>query len=201
MSFSEIDRRAWIRGEYDLLTGSRASSYLRRVLPKKSEKRRKRRATDRFFGEAYVSAQVTHKFGYYGSFRWLTNSHFLSRPPAADESLTDREELHKALWDHFGEAELTALHEKGRRVAEGTGEKPAPPDLWLIDEAENHRFIEVKLPGDSIRLCQLAGLAVIAASLPSRTGRRVSVEVVDLYPNGLEPNKIEAFQGFLRQAG
>ena len=97
MPFSDADRQAWINGHYDLLKCSQASSYLRRVLPTKAEKRRKRRATDRFFGEGYVSAKVPHKFGYYGSFRWLTNPHFLSAPPTRDESLTDREELHKAV--------------------------------------------------------------------------------------------------------
>ena len=201
MPFSEADRHAWVRGDYDMLTCSRASSYLRRVLPKKAEKRRKSRATDRFFGEAYVSAKVDHKSGYYGSFRWLTSAHFLSPPPEADELLTDRQELHRALWDYFGEAQLTALHKKARRVAEKSGEKPGPPDLWLIDEIGHHRFVEVKLPGDTVRLCQLAGLAVIAASLRSRTGRRVEVEVIDLHPNGMEPNKIDAFQRLLKQAG
>ena len=81
------------------------------------------------------------------------------------------------------------------------GEKPSPPDLWLIDGAGNHRFIEVKLPGDTVRDCQLAGLAVIASSLPSRPGMKVNVEVFDLHPSGIEPKKIETFHRFLKQAG
>lgn len=201
MPYSESHRKAWVSGDYAMLTSSGASSYLRRVLPQKAEKRRKHRATDRFFGEAYVSAELRHKSGYYGSFRWLTNPYFLSPPVPAKEPLTDREELHEALWDCFGKARLAALHEKAHRVRELTAEKPAPPDLWLIDEAGNHRFVEVKLPGDSIRLGQLAGLAVIAASLRSRTGAQVAVEVIDLHPNGLEPEKIAAFDRFLKRAG
>ncbi|MEW5982205.1 MAG: VRR-NUC domain-containing protein [Acidobacteriota bacterium] len=201
MSFSEIARQAWIRGDYGILKRSRASRYLRRVLPTKAKKRRKRRATDRFFGEAYVSAKLARSGGYYGSFRWLTNSYFLSRPSAANRSGTDREQLRWALWDQFDEALLTALHERARRVARQIGENPAPPDLWLFDNAGNHRFIEVKLPGDTVRPCQLAGLAVIARSLRSRTGKRVEVEVIDLHPDGMEPNKTKAFNRLLRLAG
>jgi hypothetical protein len=95
MSYSEVGRRAWVGGDYAMLTSSAASSYLSRVLRQKAETRRRRRATDRFFGEAYVSAKVPHLAGYYGSFRWLTNSYFVSPPAPVQAPLTDREELHR----------------------------------------------------------------------------------------------------------
>jgi len=202
MDFSEADRQAWIGGDYTALISSKASSYLKRVLPRKASTRRKRRETDRFFGEAYVSAHVSHESGFYGSFRWLTNSYFLSVPkPISQGPLTDREELHCALWNHFGKAQLHSLHEKARRIEAATGERPGPPDLWLIEQSGQHRFAEVKLPGDSVRACQLAGLAVIAASLRPATGTQVTIEVFDLHPNGLEPKKVDAFRRFLEQAG
>ena len=59
--------------------------------------------------------------------------------------------------------------------------RPAAPDLWLIDLSGNHRFIEVKLPHDQVSDSQLAGLAVIAASLFSKAG--LSVEVIELHPD------------------
>jgi len=41
----------------------------------------------------------------------------------------------------------------------------------------------VKLPRDQVRDSQLAGLAVIAVSLAG-ANREISVEVIDLYPEG-----------------
>ena len=47
------------------------------------------------------------------------------------------------------------------------------PDFWLLANGE-HRFIEVKLPGDCLRAPQYAGLVLLAAHLPrpavARTG-------------------------------
>ena len=63
MPYSEVDRKAWVSGDYAWLTSSGASSYLKRVLPQKAETRRKGRVTGRFFGEAYVSAKLPHKAG------------------------------------------------------------------------------------------------------------------------------------------
>ena len=57
------------------------------------------------------------------------------------------------------------------------GQKPVAPDLWLLANGE-HRFIEVKLPGDCLRAPQYAGLALLAAHLPS--ARPIAVSVVTL---------------------
>ena len=51
-----------------------------------------------------------------------------------------------------------------------------------------HRFIEVKLPGDPIRSTQIAGLALISARLSSKNG--VSVWLYNLYPEGGKPDPI-----------
>jgi len=53
------------------------------------------------------------------------------------------------------------------------------PDLWLIEPSGNHRFIEVKLARDEVSESQLAGLAVIAASLRGKSS--VSVELIELH--------------------
>jgi hypothetical protein len=63
------------------------------------------------------------------------------------------------------------------------GRKPVGPDLWLTTPRQ-HRFIEVKLPGDRVGRHQLLGLALIATFL--RSDRSKSVEIVNLF-SGEEP--------------
>ena len=46
-----------------------------------------------------------------------------------------------------------------------------------MDEAGNHRFIEVTLPKDEVSLSRIAGLSVIALGSPN-----ISVEIVELRP-------------------
>ena len=57
------------------------------------------------------------------------------------------------------------------------GPTPVAPDLWLLVNGE-HRFIEVKLPGDRLRSSQRAGLELVAAHLPSALP--IAVSVVEL---------------------
>lgn len=59
------------------------------------------------------------------------------------------------------------------------GKAPTAPDLWIIDKRGRHRFIEVKLPGDSVAEHQLAGMAAIVAVLSGP--QKVSVELVELH--------------------
>jgi hypothetical protein len=72
------------------------------------------------------------------------------------------------------------------------GKAPTAPDLWIIDKRGRHRFIEVKLPGDSIAPHQLAGMAAIASVLSG--SRKVSVELVELH------DEERLFKGFWRAA-
>jgi hypothetical protein len=48
------------------------------------------------------------------------------------------------------------------------------------DRQDNHRFIEVKLPGDRVHAHQLKGMALIATCL--RAKGRVSVKIAELRP-------------------
>jgi hypothetical protein len=91
--------------------------------------------------------------------------------------------LRAALHRHFGSRHLGNL----QRVVEAVyrsckkqlkGKAPTAPDLWLVDRRGGHRFIEVKLPGDSAAPHQLAGMAAIACVLSP--ANRVSVEVIHL---------------------
>ncbi len=89
--------------------------------------------------------------------------------------------LRNALLKYFGKDQLAKLRKKAIAFEKETCIRPVPPDLWLVDGRGNHRFIEVKLPGDSIKARQLAGMAVIASCL--RPKSKMSVEIVDLNPS------------------
>jgi len=140
----------WSKRDLSMLTNSGASEYLRRVLSEKARGRRKGRASSRFFGEAFVAAHEPHQRGYYSSFKWLTNRKFTDRNASfpKDGSRTDKEEFREALLECFDGGQLRALQARAEILYRATGERPVPPDLWLIDKSGHHRFIEVKLPSD-----------------------------------------------------
>jgi hypothetical protein len=117
---------------------------------------------------------------FYASFKWLTNPRFAGTAKMADP---EQKRFRKALHKHF-EGRI----EKLQRVAKelGTtyrkdleGKAPTAPDLWIIDKRGRHRFIEVKLAGDSEASHQLAGMAANAAVLSGP--KKVSVEIVELH--------------------
>jgi hypothetical protein len=168
----------WSRKDCRMLTSSKACDYLKDILTAKVFRRGGGR---RFFGEAYVAANIKHRSGYYGSFKWLTNPRFSSdRPFPEGSTRIFQEELRTALWKHFGRRQLEKLRERARDLENTTGVRPVAPDLWLVDRQGNHRFIEVKLPGDRVRPSQLAGMALIKSCLCTKA--RLSVEVADLQP-------------------
>jgi hypothetical protein len=148
--------------------------------------------TQRFFGEAFVASRIPHAEAHYGSVKWLTNSRFAASQKLASR---DHERLREALHKHFGEPCLQRLQRVATTLAkkcrkELAGKKPTAPDLWLVDKRGRHRFIEVKLPGDSAAPHQIAGMAAIASVL-SRPGR-VSVEIIQL------TNDQQSFKAFCR---
>lgn len=161
----------------DFERSARSSDFVR-LLKRKVRGRSAR--THRFFGEAFVASQTVHREAYYGSFKWLTNPRF-----ARDRKLAakDQEHFRRALHDHFGQKRIDKLQrvvtEMSRTCRKALARKsPTAPDLWLVDRQGHHRFIEVKLPGDSVAPHQLAGMAAIATVLGTAN---VSVEVVHLH--------------------
>jgi hypothetical protein len=181
MAYAAESLAAWQRGP-EMLEESSADEDLKKVLKQKREAR----PGSRFFGEAFVATTLDHTHAFYGSFQWLTTSRFLggdSFPPSPTREF--RERYRRALHDFFG-TELAALQDNAMRLRDRTGVKPAAPDLWLVQRSW-HRFIEVKLPRDRVRDNQLAGLAVIAVSL-ARARKRISVELIELYPEGQAPH-------------
>ncbi len=177
-SFSEDELQAWRKGDYSLVKG--CSRLLKRRLRDKACARPGRR----FFGESKVLATHPYEEAWYGSFKWLTSSRW-----SGDQKLADRYQVgfRDALKDHFHE-----LAEFQQTVALSMrrfgGDRPVGPDLWLITPKE-HRFIEVKLPGDRLARHQLVGLALIAVFLRADRGP-VSVEVVNLF-NGERARGVE----------
>ena len=178
MSYSTVYLRDWCRKDCRMLLSSAASESLKAILVGKAGRRK---AGRRFFGEAYAAAHIEHRDGYYGSFKWLTNPRYADDRPFP-KGLTERfkHALRTALWDHFGIEQLERLHRRAKAVEKATGIRPVAPDLWLIDREGNHRFIEVKLPGDRIRPQQIQGMRLIALCL--RPTGRLTVELLELRP-------------------
>lgn len=171
LDFQESELQRWKSrepGSRDFLVGSIASSFIRDIVQTKATVR-----PERFFGEAYVAGVVLHEEGWYCSYHWLTSSAWTNDRENGD---VFHREFKKNLNHYF--PRLSELQPKARALAEQLGQKPMPPDLWLIVNGE-HRFYEVKLPGDTLGKHQAAGLALLAKSLPSE--RPISVSVVYLH--------------------
>ena len=172
----------WKRRRPRRFTRGGASQGLQNLLRRKA--RGRARKTRRFFGEAYVVGEASIREGYYSSFKWLTNRRFVGvgnfpKGPAQKR----QEQLREALKRHFGQRRLARLQQAvgtlGRTCKrELRGKQPTAPDLWFVDRRGSHRFVEVKLPGDSVAPHQLAGMAAIACVLG---GPKVSVEVIELH--------------------
>jgi hypothetical protein len=199
--FDQQQLDAWRRGQREDIIRLAGSDHLRGVLKLKSSSRKK--LTARFFGESYIASLNPGCSGFYGSFKWLTNARFGSpkefpKGPARPFQHALRDALHK----HFTpagvlEVQRAALGLHRRHLAALDGKKPTAPDLWLIDDQKHHRFIEAKLPGDSLAAHQVAGLALLAACFGAR--HSVSVEVVELRPRYEE--LFETFRRSIAAAG
>ncbi len=139
MSYKDTLLQNWKGGIYEMLKSSRASEYLTQILPEKSDKRK---GTRRFSGEAYVATKIPHRYGYYGSFKWLTNPTFVNdRKFPEGPAQKYQEKFREALGKHFTKTQLKKLQKRAKRLKRLNGKEPVPPDLWLIDAHGNHRFM------------------------------------------------------------
>jgi hypothetical protein len=188
--------QAWTMRRRNALKFPNATADFARLLKKKVRGRGNK--TQRFFGEAYVASVARPREAYYGSFKWLTNKRFAGsgkfpKGPAHQ----DQERFRGALQRHFGLKRLERLQRAVQALCRTcrkqlAGKAPTAPDLWLVDRRGRHRFIEVKLPGDSVAPHQLAGMAAIACVL--KRPHRVSVEVIYLHDDD------RMFKNFCRAA-
>jgi hypothetical protein len=188
LSFPQRTLERWQDGHCDDVLGRLESdSFIRRVLDQKLANRR--RPGRRFFGEAFVVAELKPQSAWYGSFKWLT-----SWPTTSASSFGA--EYRAALGAAF--PEVSGLSPRVLSLCQHLGgKKPVPPDLWLILNGQHH-FIEVKLPRDRVRRTQLAGLAAIATWLAPR--RDAVVSVYELYAEGhAEPRSAEDLRAQFRE--
>lgn len=177
LAFPPSELARWMGGDRRLLDQLPQSSQVSRILREKANNRGK--PGRRFFGEAWSASQANWDEAWYGSFKWLSSWPVQSASPFGSE-------YRSALLKYFPDASkarprATAL------VPHLRGKRPMPPDLWLRS-GEAHHFIEVKLPGDSVRDTQVAGLAVIGSTL--HTERSLSVWIYDLYPEDRGPSPV-----------
>jgi hypothetical protein len=170
--------RGWAKRQRNVLSFPPSSEDFAKFLRRKVRSREAR--TRRFFGEAFVASKTPHRAVFYASFKWLTNPRFAGSAVLLDP---EQERFRAALHKHFtGRIEklqsvANALAKTCRKDLEGIA--PTAPDLWIIDKRGRHRFIEVKLPGDSVAPHQLAGMAAIVSVLSGP--QKVSVEVIQLH--------------------
>ncbi len=190
MPYPDYLLERWKNGDYSMLTRSNASNYIKEILVHKA----KTRPGKRFFGEAYIASRIDMVQGWYNSFKWLTADKWVT-----GDGLEPRFEkpFHVALMQHIGKELLYNLQAKAaafyneykeKCMEGGQHKKPVAPDLWVIDKNGNFIFIESKLPGDSIKPHQIAGMALIKKHLEIRT--QVAVSIINLYPENLDPENL-----------
>lgn len=89
----------------------------------------------------------------------------------------------EALMKYIGPKIILKLQEKGKgflKEAQGKSTQPVAPDLSLIGKDGDFRFIERKMPWDTIRPSQVAGLKLIKKYL--RVDFPVRVSIIYLHP-------------------
>lgn len=203
-SYPPILMEAWEKGDYSFLRKSAASDYIKKILIHKAQAR----PGKRFFGEAYIASRIEMVDGWYNSYKWLTESKWLSGYGLKPEF---EGPFHKALTKHFEKESLVNLQEKASLLFKnyrsdffdcGRYRKPVAPDLWLVTLEGAHIFLESKLPEDCVKASQLAGLALIRKCLGE--SKKVQVSVINLYPEGSTPkgekDALEAFSYFYKVA-
>ena len=179
IQYPESLLNTWKMGDYSMLDSSGASEYIKSILIKKAKIRPGRR----FFGEAYVAISIKMIDGWYNSFKWLTSKKWLS---GIDLKPDFEKPFHEALIKHFGLSNLKNLQQVSRSFFKNNSDElnkknPVAPDLWIIDKNGNHKFIECKLPGDTIGLHQKAGLMLIKENL--KNSSQITVSIANLYPD------------------
>ena len=192
MPYPDYLLERWKQGDYSMLTRSNASDYIKEILVHKAETR----PGKRFFGEAYIASRIDMVQGWYNSFKWLTADKWIT-----GNGLEPRFEkpFHVALMQNIGkdllynlQAKAAAFYNEYKEKYEGEGQhkRPVAPDLWVIYKNGNFIFIESKLPGDSIKPHQIAGMALIKKHLEACA--QVSVSIITLHPENFDPKTLFA---------
>ena len=198
--FPSVLLEKWKKGDHSFLDQSTASEFIKEFLIKKA----KVRPGKRFFGEAYIASTIRMADGWYSSYKWLTQSKWITGHSMKSEF---EKRFHAALVEHFDEDTLRTLQDKSNLLFKnyqnqffhcGKYHKPVAPDLWLVDSEGTHFFLESKLPNDCIRASQVAGRALIAKHL--NKSNQAHVSLISLCPENSKPkgekDTLEAFSYF-----
>lgn len=178
MYYPESLINAWKRGErsgYSMLLNSNASDYIKKILIAKAKNKKSRR----YFGEAFIASNIAMNEGWYNSFKWLTARKWVTGSGLKNEY---ERSFYNALSKYI---DLSALQSKviqyyNKHKAELNNKKPVAPDLWVIDPSGAFHFIEAKLPGDTLKPHQRAGLLLINQHLKHFLS--ISITIVILIP-------------------
>ena len=175
--------------DYSILIDSDVSDFIKRILLDKVKTR-----TNRFFGEAYVAAQIPMTQGWYSSYRWLNWKGREGGLWITGEGLKQGENesrnYKKMFYNQFileivGVENLLYLHEHSKIFQNRdpkTKKYPKAPDLSIIDKKGNLILIEVKLPNDNFDPLQEIGLKMIKKYLKTKNNNPIFVKKVKLIP-------------------
>ncbi|OQC53592.1 MAG: hypothetical protein BWX55_00986 [Deltaproteobacteria bacterium ADurb.Bin022] len=185
MYYSEHLLQSWRNGDYSMLMSSDASDYIKKIIAAKTKIRQGRR----FFGEAFIASNIKMRDGWYNSFKWLTDPIWITGDGLKNEF---QRLFHGALLKHIGLESLASLQNNvllyyQEHEGELKHKKPVAPDLWVIEPSGHFIFIEAKLPGDSPKPQQLAGLMLIKKYLKVLVP--VTVKIINLLPTSASKAK------------
>ena len=139
----------------------------------------------RFFGKAFsaVSMSTENKDGFYNSYKWLTEKKWI---PGKGLKPKFEKPFYDGLHKYIGTENLKEIHKRSNKYrASHDGNKPIASDLILIGNNGKLMFLEIKLPGDTIRPNQIPGLAILKSFEPLNA----DVSIISLYPENATPPK------------
>ncbi len=181
MSFPPAFLERWRNGDYSLLTSGNIPSYIKQIIVYKAKVRPGRR----FFGEAFVAVSFSskNKDGFYCSYKWMTVKKWINGKGLKPEF---EKPFYDGLHKYIGTENLKEIQKRSNKYREShDGNKPVASDLILIGNNGRLMFLEVKLPGDTIRPNQIPGLAILQSFEPLNA----DVSIISLYPENATPPK------------
>ncbi len=181
MPYPESLLTKWQLGDYSMIIKSDVSEYIRRIIVQKAKTRPGRR----FFGEAFVAVSFSSKIkdGFYCSYKWMTVEKWYTSKGLKPEF---EKPFYDGLHKYIGTENLKEIQKRSNKYRKGhDGIRPVASDLILIGNTGRLMFLEIKLPGDTIRPNQIPGLAILKSFEPLKP----DVSIISLYPENTTPPK------------
>ncbi len=172
MSFPPGFLERWRNGDHSLLTSANIPSYIKQIIVQKAKIRPGRR----FFGEAFVAVSFSSKIkdGFYNSYKWLTAEKWITGKGLKPEF---EKPFYDGLHKYIRTENLKKIQKRSNKYrANHDGNRPVASDLFLIGNNGRLMFLEIKLPGDTIRPNQIPGLAILKTFEPLNADVRNGVK-------------------------